>query len=110
MHKSLGSRDDVGTLGRRRGRKGAHHGERVTEGDEADAALGICCCPLGEGELGGVLAEDGDVTPTLASEAFSSDVQERFAEIDEVDGIELRDGEMFIHELDVVTWMKMKIA
>ena len=44
-----------------------------------------------------------NVMPPLASEPFVSDVQERYTEIDEVDGIKLRDGKVLVHELDVVT-------
>ena len=49
------------------------------------------------------MTQDCDVTPPLASEAFPSNVHERFTEIDEVDGVELRDGKVLVHELDVVT-------
>ena len=43
------------------------------------------------------------VTPPLVSEAFVSDVQRRLTDIDQVDGVELRDGKVLVHELDVVT-------
>lgn len=80
-----------------------YHGERIAEGDETDAALGIRHGPLGKRELCRILAQDGDVAPSFASEPFASDVEERFTEVDEVDGVELSDRKVFVHELDVVT-------
>ena len=53
------------------------------------------------------MAENGDVAPALASEPFASDIEKRFTEIDEVDGVELGDGKVLVHELDVVTWFMM---
>ena len=85
------------------GKRSTDHGERIAEGDEADATFGINCGPLREGELCHILIQDCNVLPPLASEAFPSDVQEQFTEIDEVDGVELRDGKVLVHELDVVT-------
>ena len=83
--------------------RNADHGERIAEGDKVDAALWIGRRPLGEGELCRILAQDRNVTPPLASEPFASDVQERFTEIDEVNGVELRNGKVLVHELDIVT-------
>ena len=53
----------------------AHHGERIAERDEIDAALGISRRPLGEGELCRILTQDSDVTPPLASEPFAGNLQ-----------------------------------
>lgn len=89
--------------GEHAGGETTHHGEGVAEGDKVDAALGLPVCPLRKGELGSVLLEDGDVSPSTTRETFARDGEEGLAQIDEVDRVEGGDGYVLVHELDVVT-------
>ena len=92
----------MGTLGQGE-KRSTYHGKRVAERDEADAALGIHGGPPGERKLCRILAEDSDVAPTLACKALAGDIEEGFTEVDEIDGVELRDGKVLIHQFNVVT-------
>ena len=73
--------------------RSADHGGGIAEGDRVDTAFGIGHGPLEEGKLCRHPGTGLNVTPPLASEPFASHVQERYTEIDEVDGVKLRDGE-----------------
>ncbi len=45
-----------------------------------------------------------DVLPAATGEAFASDFEEGFAEIDEIDCVKFGDGEELVHGFNVGTW------
>jgi hypothetical protein len=50
------------------------------------------------------LTKDVDIVPTALGESLAGNPEQGLAQVDKIYGIEGRDGEEFIHELDVVTY------
>jgi hypothetical protein len=75
-----------------------HHGQRVAQSDRGDASSWIerTRFPFREDKGRGILSETVDVLPTFGFESLSSDLQERLAEVDEVDGVKVSDGEVLV--------------
>ena len=83
---------------------GTHHGQGITEGNEADGALGLASvgpARFRQDEACGIRVNNVDIFPSTARETFAGDLKERLAQVDEVNRVKLGDREKLVHGFNV---------
>lgn len=73
-----------------------HHRQGVGHGDKVESAVGVdsIALPLGKNEGGRVLKEALDVLESTSLEPLARDLEEGRAQVEDVDGVEVGDGEV----------------
>jgi len=90
---------------------GSDHRQGIAKRDKSQTALRLyTVAPLRENKCRRVLGETNHIFPSFSSKSLLSEIEERLAEIYDIDGIELGNGEMVIHRLDIPSCTKKRRA
>jgi hypothetical protein len=80
----------------------SHHRQGIAKRDKAQAALRLyTVAPLRETSVVASWQRQTTCVHPLSSKSLLSKIEERLAEFYDIDGIELGNGEMVIHRLDI---------